>query len=314
MIPMTCTENRGPATCSRDRYLPGFAGCLLVRMRVAKLPISLGMTVSCLLGYVLILPEAAGPFWLTALSAQLLTGGSASLNNLQDRHMDKELDRTCRRPLPAGHLSPAGAGFQGWLLVLMGLAGLFFSPGSIQAAGLGLAGVVLYNGVYTPMKHRTILAIVPGALCGALPLAMGWAAAGGTRAFPHAGPLLAIMAVMGVWQLPHFWLVLLTHAGDYRRSGRVSMLSLFDTVQLERILLVWVLLFSVMTLAAVLTVPGLTRLAGWGIAVNAMVTSTVFTLSHFLGRWRSGRVRFAVLNCSMLVFMLILIGDRLALG
>ena len=109
----------------------------------------------------------------------------------------------------------------------------------------GLLGVCFYNLIYTPLKRRTILAIVPGAVCGVLPILMGWMAAGGGLASPKVWILVVIF---GVWQLPHFWLVVLANRRDYRSSGIPNMLGILSVRQLRKLVFVWVGSFVVLTL------------------------------------------------------------------
>jgi protoheme IX farnesyltransferase len=122
--------------------------------------------------------------------------------------------RTRTRPLPAGRM-PVGLarGLALGLLALgLGLAALC-AP---AAAGVGLAVIALYNGVYTPLKKRTALALLAGGLAGAAPPVLGWAAAGA----PHpALPPLAVAGVLYVWQVPHFWLLAWRHREDFAAAG-----------------------------------------------------------------------------------------------
>ena len=80
----------------------------------------------------------------------------------------------------------------------------------------GSLALVCYNGIYTPLKRVTPLALLPGALCGALPPLIGWSAAGGD---PADFRILLIATLIYLWQLPHFWRLADRHADDYRRAG-----------------------------------------------------------------------------------------------
>ena len=154
--------------------------------------------------------------------ALLLAGGGVALlaaagsagNQLQERDLDGKMRRTCLRPLPQGQLTPRQA-----MAVALGLGGgglaLLLMAGPLPALFGGMA-LACYNGVYTPLKRITPLALLPGALCGALPPLIGWCAAGGN---PADFRILLIATLIYLWQLPHFWRLADRHADDYRRAG-----------------------------------------------------------------------------------------------
>jgi protoheme IX farnesyltransferase len=100
-------------------------------------------------------------------------------------------------------------------LAFSGLLILFMAHHCTSAV-LALVAVGWYNAVYTPLKRWTAVAVIPGALVGAIPPAMGWAASGGSLRDPA---LLALCAVYFLWQVPHFWLLMFIHQDDYERAG-----------------------------------------------------------------------------------------------
>lgn len=279
---------------------------------IIKFPISLWVALSAAVGYSLGLPEPDSGFWLTLGSVFLLSAGSAGINNIQDRQFDRQLARTRQRPLASGRLPLGYALVQSSLLVLAGTWGLCLTRNGALAACLGWLGIGLYNGIYTPMKHRSMLAVLPGALCGAIPVAIGWAAAG--RGMHGGQGVMAVMAVMSVWQLPHFWLVVLTHANDYSRPWIPSMLTVFSVRQLERILLAWIALFSAMMLMVPLygisPYPSTMVVLG----VNALTVQFFFIFRHMACSHRRYRLEFAALNISMMLFMSGLLADRMING
>jgi protoheme IX farnesyltransferase len=115
---------------------------------------------------------------------------------------------------------------------LTGLAAVA-GPGSAALAGLA---VLVYNGVYTPLKRRTSFAALAGTLAGAMIPAIGWTAGGGVL---DGRPLWWLAAFFVVWQVPHTWLLLLSTPGDYERAGFVPPTRGLGPRQVRRILLVW---------------------------------------------------------------------------
>jgi protoheme IX farnesyltransferase len=127
------------------------------------------------------------------------------------------------------------------MLIFFGSSTLLFTA-SLAAPLLGLFAVFWYNGIYTPLKKRTAFAVIPGALVGAVPPAIGWVAGGGDWGDPK---LLALCFFFFIWQVPHFWLLILNYAEDYEKAGLPSLTGIFSKTQLVRITFSWVLATAV---------------------------------------------------------------------
>jgi protoheme IX farnesyltransferase len=150
--------------------------------------------------------------WLIVGTA-LIVGSANTLNMWLERDIDCLMARTRNRPLPMHRLAPRTA------LVFGGLQGALSLPAlamvNLLTAALGLLALVLYVGVYTPMKQRSHWATWVGAIPGALPALMGWTAA--TGRIEIAG--LAVFGVLGFWQIPHFHAIALYRQRDYDAAG-----------------------------------------------------------------------------------------------
>jgi len=269
------------------------------------------MTASALAAYVVREPALG----LTALGTMLcvfsLCLGAATLNNYQDRHVDAKLRRTRKRALPLGEISSRAALIQAALLILSGTMGLFFVGESLALPITGLIAVFFYNAIYTPLKRRTVLAIIPGAVCGSLPVLMGWMAAGGGLAAPR---LWILMVVFAVWQLPHFWLVVLANREDYESSGIPSMLRVLSVRQLRQLVVLWAWAFVVLTLCLPLYRVILSEAAAWVLFVNATVLASVFGfLLYIHADGNRYRELFRVLNLSLAVVMGVILVDGIVL-
>ena len=203
------------------RPLSGLAFRVARHLGLAKLSLCYLMTASAFTAYVARKPALDSTALGTLFCLFLLCLGSATLNNYQDREIDSRLRRTRRRALARGEISPQAALIQAAVLILAGTLGLFLASGSVALPLTGLIAVGFYNGIYTPLKRTTILAIIPGAVCGMLPVLMGWMAAGGGSGL-GSPKLWILMVVFGVWQLPHFWLVVLAHREDYSELGHTE--------------------------------------------------------------------------------------------
>ena len=158
----------------------------------------------------------------TLLGTALVAGGTNALNQLRERDVDGVMNRTRGRPLPSGRLSPRAAGVFAGVISLAGVAYLAWVV-NLLTAGLAALTLVSYVGLYTPLKRRTTLNTLVGAVPGALPIVGGWTAAGGTL-----GPaVLALFWILFLWQLPHFLALAWIYREDYRRGG-LAMLSVVD--------------------------------------------------------------------------------------
>ena len=154
----------------------------------------------------------------TALAA----GGAAVLNQLYERETDALMRRTRLRPLPDGRVAPADARIFGIALSLAGLL-LLAARANWLAAGLALATILVYLIVYTPMKRRTPLSTLVGAVPGALPVLIGWTASHGSVALGGA----TLFTIVFLWQIPHFMAIAWLYRDDYGKAG-FPMLSVID--------------------------------------------------------------------------------------
>jgi protoheme IX farnesyltransferase len=145
----------------------------------------------------------------------LLAMGGSAFNQLLERDIDALMIRTMQRPLPQGRLSAATALLAGACAMLAGLVLLAATGGTIPSL-LGVAALVWYLVVYTPLKRRTTLALPLGALCGAFPPLIGWSLAGGD---PTDYRIIILAGLLLIWQIPHFWLLQERHEADYCRAG-----------------------------------------------------------------------------------------------
>lgn len=150
--------------------------------------------------------------WLLA-GTGFIVGAANALNMWLERDIDCLMARTKNRPLPQGRLAAQSA------LVFGGVLGIAAIPAlamvNVLTAALGLLALVLYVGVYTPMKQRSHWAVWVGGVPGAMPALMGWTAA--TGRIDLAG--LAVFGVLFFWQVPHFHAIAMYRQRDYDAAG-----------------------------------------------------------------------------------------------
>jgi protoheme IX farnesyltransferase len=156
------------------------------------------------------------------LGTALVAGGAAVLNQLYERDTDALMRRTRLRPLPAGRVAPTDARLFGLALSAAGLA-LLAARANALSATLAFATLLTYLAIYTPMKRRTPLSTIVGAVPGALPALIGWTASHGS--IDRSGA--ALFAIVFCWQLPHFMAIAWLYRDDYAKAG-FPMLPVID--------------------------------------------------------------------------------------
>jgi protoheme IX farnesyltransferase len=144
----------------------------------------------------------------------LVAGGAAALNQVWERRTDGLMRRTASRPLPGGRLTTAEGAWFGVVLAAVGIVELAWKVNALSASVAG-ATLVSYILVYTPMKTRTSLSTLVGAVPGALPPVIGCAAATGTI----SAPALVLFGIVFFWQMPHFLAIAWLYREDYARAG-----------------------------------------------------------------------------------------------
>lgn len=158
----------------------------------------------------------------TLIATFLVGAGCGALNMYVEREHDRLMRRTMTRPLPAGRMKPSEVLIFGIVLSIVGVVYLFVAVNALTAT-LGLATIVSYVFMYTPMKRRSTLNTIVGAIPGALPPVMGWAAATG-----QLGPeAIVLFGILFFWQMPHFLALAWMYRRDYERAG-YKMLTVLD--------------------------------------------------------------------------------------
>ena len=162
-------------------------------------------------------PDGSSGGWLlfnTIVGTALVAGGSAAFNQYYERVTDGLMRRTRGRPLPGHRLQPIEALWFACALSTLGLVQLAVGA-NVLAAGVAVLTLLAYVGVYTPMKSRSPFSTVVGAIPGALPPLIGWAAVRGSLE-PVSW---ALFAIGFLWQMPHFLAIAWLYRADYERAG-----------------------------------------------------------------------------------------------
>jgi heme o synthase len=280
-----------------------------ILLELTKFRISLFSTLSTFAGFILARRGLSSDMILPILGVFLLASGSCALNQYQERQNDHLMERTQGRPIPSKKLSPSTA-----LKISIGLLSfgsiLLYFGAHWSALGFGLFAVLWYNGVYTFLKRKSAFAAIPGALVGAIPPVIGWIS--GKGFFSLDPQILAISFFFFIWQVPHFWLLLLNFGREYEKAGLPSLTRIFTSAQLSRITFIWI--FA--TAAACMMIPL------FGI-VESHTTQGGLLVAAFWLMWKSLRLltakgrkfslpfTFKTVNSYAVVVMILLTLDNL---
>jgi protoheme IX farnesyltransferase len=231
-------------------------------------------------------------FYHALLGGWLAASGAAALNEYLERDIDALMRRTRTRPLPQHRVTPGAALGFGIALCTVGVLELVFfvNPLTGLLCLLSLGGYLL---VYTPMKTRTSLCTLVGAVPGAIPPMMGWTAARNTIG-PGAWVLFAILFL---WQLPHFLAIAWLYRDDYARVG-FPMLPVIDP---DGVFTGWMILLYSAVLVPVTLIPARLGLAGFSYFWGALVLGIIFfTCGAFTAFYRTVASARRLLHASIL--------------
>ena len=205
---------------------------------VTKFVLSFAVSLSALFAYIMAKGEIGLDMFLATFSVLLVAMGVSTLNQVQEYREDSKMERTKNRPIAAGRMLPRTG-------VMIAVVLIFISFVLIYTL-LGLTGInffafafIWYNLMYTPLKKRSALAVVPGAVLGVIPPAIGWLVAGHSL---FEIEFIAIAVYYFIWQVPHFWLLVMLFHGDYKDGGYPTAMRLFGEGTLQRLTFVWLVL------------------------------------------------------------------------
>ncbi len=206
----------------------------------------------------MILAEGGWPSpWLilvTVAGGALVAGGANAMNCYFDRDIDRVMQRTRGRPLPAGQIEPERAAIFALLLAATGFL-MLETFANLLAATLTLGAFVFYVVVYTLLLKRTTpLNIVIGGAAGAMPPVVGWAAVTGEVGLPA----LVLFGIVTVWTPPHFWALALNYSSDYQRAGVPMLPAVSGAEETKR--QIWLYSLALVAVSLLLPLSGVTGL------------------------------------------------------
>ena len=273
-------------------------------LTLIKFKVSFAVMFTAITGYIVYTGNVDIHILQLAVGVFILAGGSGALNQYQERKYDAKMKRTMFRPIPSGAISPVNALIISLVLILGGAFLLLSAFGEVTAL-LGLLNVFWYNLLYTNLKKVTPFAVVPGSLVGAIPVFIGWTAAGGSV---FELTIVFIAFFIFIWQVPHFWLLMLKYGKEYEHAGFPTINQVVHPQNLKTIIFAWILATSLSSMM----IPFFMKNGSWFFFITIFVLNLLFVsiftrLSFGKIAELSFRKSFISINVYMFVFMIMLI-------
>ena len=207
---------------------------------VTKFVLSFAVSLSALFAYIMAKGDVGVDMFLATFAVLLVAMGVSTLNQVQEYKEDGLMERTKNRPIAAGRMTPRTGYIITAILVVLSMI-LIYSLLGLTGVNIFMFAFIWYNLMYTPLKKKSALAVVPGAILGAIPPAIGWLVAGNSLMELE---FLALALYFFIWQVPHYWLLVMLFHGDYNDAGYPTAMRLFGQASLQRLTFIW-LIFTI---------------------------------------------------------------------
>lgn len=243
-------------------------------IRLSKVRITVAVSFTVITGYVLANGHFDSGIVAVTLGIFLLACGSSVINHIQEAQTDAIMSRTSQRPLPEGEVSRLFAIILAGTEIVAGSAILVYFV-NVQALALGWFAMIWYNLVYTNLKKVTAHAVIPGSLIGAIPPLAGWVAAGGSLYDVRAWSMALFFFV---WQVPHFYLLVVKYGSQYEKAGLPALTSYYNTFLLRMMIFLWIVTTSFSALLLYNFHVVRSTVAGIAIAIASLGLIVVFLI------------------------------------
>lgn len=273
---------------------------------VTKFILSFAVSLSALFAYIMAKGEMGLDMLLATLAVLLVAMGVSTLNQVQEYKSDSKMTRTKNRPIAAGRMTPRTGIIIAAVLIVLSML-LIYDLLGITGINIFMFAFIWYNAMYTPLKKKSALAVIPGAILGVIPPAVGWLVAGHSL---KELEFIAIAAYYFIWQVPHFWLLVMLFHGDYKEGGYPTAMRLFGQGSLQRLTFVWLIftiqagIFLVWTFEVYLVTLVLSVLVG----VWAFISSFELLRSGF--ELKNARSVFWKINAAFLAIIILISVDE----
>jgi heme o synthase len=270
---------------------------------LSKYRLSLAVVLSSVTGYFLYSKTFYSSLIFLILGVFLLAAGSASLNQFSESISDSLMARTRIRPIPSNQIQKKSVLIISVILLCTGSTLLAFN--GIRPLIIGILTVITYNFLYTSLKKVTVFSILPGAFVGALPPIIGFFSAGASELNLK---ILCFSGFMFLWQIPHFWLILIKYGKEYSAAGFASLSDYLDQKQIKILVFGWIVVTCIILFVFSL----FTSILSPGIAFIIAVLNILFIILFFRFLFSDSRANnikgaFILINSFSILVMCLII-------
>ena len=269
-----------------------------------KYKVSIAVTFTAITGYLVFTRHFNWDIIHLVLGVFFLASGSSALNECQESKYDARMPRTMKRPIPSGLITLTEGLMVSFTFLVAGLLFLYQTFGEITAL-LGFVNIIWYNVIYTYLKRYSSFAVVPGSLVGAIPALMGWTAAGG---YVFDASIVFIAFFLFIWQIPHFWLLMLKYGNEYENAGFKTINQAVTPANLKFVIFSWVIATSFSSILVPIFLADISFVFFLAVFVlNLLFVGFFVKISFGNVTELNFRKSFVSINLYMMVFMLMLI-------
>ncbi len=209
-------------------------------LKLSKVFLSLAVAFSAFVGYSLSKNIDFTSSIILVCGVFFLSSSASAINQIQEAKTDLLMNRTMNRPIPSKQISIISALVFSMVLIVIG--SLFLFKLNFLCFILGLLNVVIYNLIYTPLKYKSQFGLIAGGLVGAIPPIIGWSASG----LVMLPAIIYFSVFMFLWQIPHFWILLIKYRQDYKNANIKSIAESVEPERLKIILFIWIFATSLL--------------------------------------------------------------------
>jgi protoheme IX farnesyltransferase len=274
---------------------------------LTKFVLSFAVSLSALFAYIMAKGDVGTDMLIATFDVLLVAMGVSALNQVQEYKEDSKMERTKNRPIASGRMTPSTGIFIAITMIVISLVMIYDLLGLI-GVNIFLFAFIWYNAVYTPLKKRSALAVVPGAILGVIPPAVGWLVADHSLMELE---FIALALYFFIWQVPHFWLLVMLFHSDYRDGGFPTAMRLFGRLSLQKLTFVWLIftiqagIFMVWTFSVYYTT---TIVLSVGVGIFGLVSSLTLLNKSF--ELKNARSVFWKINSAFLLLIILLSIDE----
>lgn len=218
---------------------------------LTKFNLTFTVMLSTIFTFILVKGDITTDLLIPSVAVLLLGLGVCALNQYQEYEDDAKMPRTQNRPIASKKITPNEGLIISVILIILSFFAIWLSLDFIGVL-IFISVIILYNGLYTKTKKHTVYAVIYGAVLGVIPPLIGWIAGGGDITDIR---FLTICLFYFVWQIPHFWLLILKYYKQYEKAGYKTVATVFGVQRLERITFIWLLLTLICGLFTIIAFP-----------------------------------------------------------